>query len=215
MIISPSLLAADFLNLKSEFELLQPIENLWIHLDIMDGHFVPNLTFGTPIIQHLKNVCHHPLDAHFMVTNPVLYLDLAKTWGLHNFTFHFEAITHHHDFILAAKKIFPSVGISLNPCTKLESVPLSIFGMVDLVLIMSVNPGFGGQGFIPESIDKVISLEAIRHKNSFNFVIQVDGGVNEKNAPYLFQAGATNLVAGSYIFSEPQKKYKKRIDSLR
>ncbi len=215
VIISPSLLSANFLELKADLERLNTVDNLWLHLDIMDGHFVPNLTFGEPVLNKVKTVSKHNLDAHFMVTNPDFYADSFKDLGLHNFTFHWEAITHHDRLIQKLKEIYPSVGISLNPSTPLSVVPEYIWGKVDLVLLMSVNPGFGGQKFIPEIVDKVIELDKIRHENKFNFQIQVDGGINDQNAGYLIQAGANNLVAGNYIFSEPNKDYLSRVNKIR
>lgn len=213
--ISPSLLSADFLDLKTDLARFNEIDDLWIHLDIMDGHFVPNLTFGEPVLNKIKQATGHKLDAHFMVTNPDQYADSFKNVGLHNFTFHWEAMIHHDRFITKLKELYPSVGISLNPSTPLSVVPEYIWGKVDLVLLMSVNPGFGGQKFIPAIVDKVIALDEIRHRNNFKFNIQVDGGITDENAGYLIQAGASNLVAGSYIFSEPNKDYKARINKIR
>jgi ribulose-phosphate 3-epimerase len=215
IIISPSLLSVDFLELKIELERLNQIDDLWLHLDVMDSHFVPNLTFGEPVLNKIKTVSKHKLDAHFMVTNPDFFIENFKSVGLHNFTFHWEAVTHHDRLIQKIKEFYPSVGISLNPSTPLSAVPHYIWSKVDLVLLMSVNPGFGGQKFIPEIVDKVIELDQIRHANQFNFQIQVDGGINEQNAGYLIQAGANNLVAGSFIFSEPNKNYSERIQKIR
>ena len=215
IIISPSLLSVDFLELKIELERLNQVEDLWLHLDVMDSHFVPNLTFGEPVLNKIKTVSKHKLDAHFMVTNPDFFIENFKNVGLHNFTFHWEAVTHHDRLIQKIKEFYPSVGISLNPSTPLSAVPHYIWSKVDLVLLMSVNPGFGGQRFIPEIVDKVIELDQIRHTNQFNFQIQVDGGINEQNAGYLIQAGANNLVAGSFIFSEPNKNYSERIQKIR
>jgi ribulose-phosphate 3-epimerase len=215
IIISPSLLSVDFLELKIELERLNQIDDLWLHLDVMDSHFVPNLTFGEPVLNKIKTVSKHKLDAHFMVTNPDFFIENFKNVGLHNFTFHWEAVTHHDRLIQKIKEFYPSVGISLNPSTPLSAVPHYIWSKVDLVLLMSVNPGFGGQKFIPEIVDKVIELDQIRHANQFNFQIQVDGGINEQNAGYLIQAGANNLVAGSFIFSEPNKNYSERIQKIR
>lgn len=213
--ISPSLLSADFLNLKADVDRLNGIDNLWLHLDIMDSHFVPNLTFGEPVLRNLKTISKHKLDAHFMVTDPDFFADNFKDVGLHNFTFHWEALVHHDRLIQKLKTLYPSVGISLNPSTPLSVVPEYIWSRVDLVLLMSVNPGFGGQKFIPEVVDKVIELDRIRHENKFKFDIQVDGGVTNENAGYLIQSGANNLVAGSYIFSEPNKDYLSRINAIR
>lgn len=215
VIISPSLLSVDFLELKTEIERLNQIDDLWLHLDIMDAHFVPNLTFGEPVLNKLKTISKHKLDAHFMVTNPDLFADSFKDVGLHNFTFHWEAVTHHDRLIDKLKSIYPSVGISLNPSTPINVIPPYLLGKIDLVLLMSVNPGFGGQKFIPEIVDKVIELDQLRHAHGFNFQIQVDGGINDQNAGYLIQAGANNLVAGSYIFSAPNKDYLSRINKIR
>jgi ribulose-phosphate 3-epimerase len=215
VIISPSLLSADFLDLKTDIERLNAVDNLWLHLDIMDGHFVPNLTFGEPVLRKVKDVCKHKLDAHFMVTNTEFYAESFKDLGIHNFTFHWEAVVHQDRFIQRLKELYPSVGISLNPGTPVSVIPEYILGKVDLILLMSVNPGFGGQKFIPEIVDKVIKLDQIRHENKFKFQIQVDGGINDQNAGYLIQAGANNLVAGNYVFSEPNKDYLSRINKIR
>lgn len=215
VIISPSLLSADFMDLKTDIERLNAVDNLWLHLDIMDGHFVPNLTFGEPVLRKVKDVCKHKLDAHFMVTNTEFYADSFKDLGIHNFTFHWEAVVHQDRFIQRLKELYPSVGISLNPGTPVSAIPEYILGKVDLILLMSVNPGFGGQKFIPEIVDKVIELDKIRHENKFKFQIQVDGGINDQNAGYLIQAGANNLVAGNYVFSEPNKDYLSRINKIR
>lgn len=214
-IISPSLLSADFLNLQKEIEAFQDISDLWFHLDIMDGHFVPNLTFGTPVIKNLPSITKHPLDAHLMVKNPELYLDLFKDIPLHNFTFHWEATKHHHRLITEAKKKFPNVGISLNPSTPINSIPELILSSVDLILIMTVNPGFGGQSFIDECIQKIQNLNKIKKQNNFKFSIQIDGGINKGTAPKVIKAGASNLVAGSYIFKHKTNEYPSAIESLR
>lgn len=215
IIISPSLLSVDFLNLKTELERLNNIDDIWLHLDVMDGHFVPNLTFGEPVLNKIKTVSKHKLDAHFMVTNPEFYVDSFKKVGLHNFTYHWEAVSEHDELISKIKANYPSAGISLKPNTPISVLPLSILSKIDVILIMSVEPGFGGQKFMPESIDKIIALDQIRHENKLKFEIQVDGGISEANAGYLIQAGATNLVAGSYIFSEPNKDYAQRINKIR
>lgn len=215
IIIAPSLLSVDFLNLGKELEALNKIDDLWIHLDIMDGHFVPNLTFGEPVIRKIKTVSKHKLDAHFMVTNPDFYVDSFKDLGIHNFTFHWEAVDHHDRFIQRVKEVYPSVGVSLNPSTPVSAIPKYLFKHIDLVLLMSVNPGFGGQKFIPDIVDKLIELDTIRSEGGFTFQIQVDGGINDQNAGYLIQAGANNLVAGNYIFSEPNQDYLSRVNKIR
>jgi len=213
--IAPSLLSADFMELGSELKAFDGIENLWFHLDIMDGHFVPNLTFGEPVLNKVKTISHHKLDGHFMVTNPEFYIENFKNVGLHNFTYHWEAVSDHEAIISKIKAHYPSVGISIKPKTPVSAIPLSILSQIDLVLVMSVEPGFGGQKFMPEAIDKLIELDLIRHQNQLKFQIQVDGGITDENAGYVIQAGANNLVAGSYIFSEPNKNYAQRINKIR
>lgn len=213
--IAPSLLSCNFLELGKEVERLNQSKDLWLHLDIMDGHFVPNLTFGAPVLKGLKSISKHPLDAHFMVTNPADFLEWFKDTGLHNFTFHWEAVTHHDRFIQKAKETYPSVGISLNPSTPVSVIPSYLLKKIDLVLLMSVNPGFGGQSFIPGVMDKVAELSKFKNEHGLNFQIQVDGGVTDRNAADLIRAGATNLVAGSYVFGAPQNNYESRIQILR
>lgn len=215
MIIAPSILSADFLNLKDEINRLSSARDLWIHLDIMDGHFVPNLTFGKTVIKNLSQITDHPLDAHFMVTNPQAYMDPFKDIKLHNFTFHWEAVTHHDSFISQLKTIYPSVGVSLNPSTPVSVIPEYLFEKIDLILVMTVNPGFGGQKFINDGLTKTKQLNEIKKRTGFDFHIQIDGGVNDTNAKKLADAGATNLVAGSYIFGEPNKDFIARIEQLR
>ncbi len=214
-VIAPSLLSANFLRLGDEIDRLNAVKDLWLHLDVMDGHFVPNLTFGPVVLKDLKNVSKHPLDAHFMVTNPADHIVWFKDAGLHNFTFHWEAEVHHDRLIQFAKQHYPSVGISLNPSTPIGLVPDYILSQVDLVLLMSVNPGFGGQSFIPAIVDKCQQLAALRAKLGAKFQIQIDGGVTDKNSKLLIAAGADNLVAGSYVFGAPQNNYEQRISSLR
>ncbi len=215
VIVAPSLLSCKFLEMGADIKRLDGINDLWLHLDIMDGHFVPNLTFGEPVLNQIKNITTHKLDAHFMVTNPEFYVESFKNVGLHNFTFHWEAVTHHDRFIQFAKTIYPSVGISLNPSTPISVIPDYIFSKIDLILIMSVNPGFGGQKFIDGVVDKIKALNDIKKKHGYKFHIQVDGGVTDKNSKDLIAAGATNLVAGSYVFSEPSMNYAARVNSLR
>lgn len=215
IIISPSLLSANFLELKKDIERLNGLDDLWLHLDIMDSHFVPNLTFGEPVLNQLKKITTHKLDAHFMVTNPDFFIENFKLVGLHNFTYHWEAVNNHEVIIAEIKKHYPSVGLSIKPATPVSAIPKNILEMLDVVLVMSVNPGFGGQKFMSESIDKIIELDQIRHTHKMKFQIQVDGGISDQNAGYLIQAGANNLVAGSYIFSEPKQDYASRINKIR
>lgn len=214
-IIAPSILSADFMNLGEELKRLENEKEIWIHLDIMDGHFVPNLTFGPTVLKNIKAYSTHKLDAHFMVENPKEHALWFSNLGLHNFTFHWEAVTHHDSFIKDLKKMYPSVGVSLNPSTPVSVIPHYLFHEIDLVLIMSVNPGFGGQTFISGAIDKIRELNDLKSKLKVDFEIQVDGGVTEKNANELIEAGATNLVAGSFIFKEPSSNYSGQISKLR
>lgn len=213
--IAPSILSADFLSLGEEIKRLDGAKDLWVHLDVMDGHFVPNLTFGATVIKNLKDITEHKLDAHFMVTNPEDFIESFKDTGLHNFTFHWEAVVHHDSFIQKLKRYYPSVGISLNPSTPVEVIPEYILKNIDLVLIMSVNPGFGGQSFIEGVVSKIEKLNSFKKENGLNFEIQIDGGVTDKNAKDLISAGATNLVAGSFVFGEASKNYLGQIDKLR
>lgn len=214
-VISPSLLACDFMRLEDEIKELEGIENIWLHLDIMDGHFVPNLTFGHEIIKGISTTTKQKLDAHFMVTNPDFYLETLKEVALHNFTFHFEATHDALGLIKKARQFFPSVGLSLKPGTALEAIDASIWRELDLVLIMSVEPGFGGQKFMKESLQKIRQLYHYRKQNDLDFTIQVDGGINIETAPLALDAGADNLVAGSAIFKAQKSAWPQRIDELR
>ncbi len=215
-IISPSILSANFLRLEEQIQMASEQKNLWWHLDIMDSHFVPNLTFGAPVLKELSKVTTHKLDAHFMVTNPDFFVENFKELNIHNFTFHWEAVTHHDRLISYIKKNYPSAGISINPSTDLNIIPDYIFEKIDLILLMSVNPGFSGQKFISSVYQKIEKLQKIKKEKSLNFHIQIDGGVDESNAAQLIQTGATNLVSGSYLFSAKNKvEFNQRIESLR
>ena len=213
--ISPSILSADFLNFQTEIDRFTDCKDLWFHLDVMDGHFVPNLTFGKTILKDLHKITKHKLDAHFMVSNPEFFVEDFKDIGIHNFTFHWEATNHPDRLIQIAKEHYKSVGISLNPGTPHTVIPNYLLKKIDLILIMSVNPGFGGQSFIDGIFEKIEYFKQIKESINPNLVIQIDGGVKDTNAQSLIEAGANNLVAGSYIFSEPNKDYSKRIDLLR
>lgn len=214
-IISPSLLACDFLNIESELKAFSEIRNIWFHLDIMDGHFVPNLTFGHPIIEQIVKKSPHKCDAHFMVTNPEFHGETLKNSGIHNFTFHYEAVLDVMGLIKTLKNVYPSVGISIKPGTPVSKLSDDVLKLVDLILVMSVEPGFGGQAFMPSAFEKIKELKMRRHSLKANFQIQVDGGITDKNARDLITAGADNLVAGSYIFKNPKEDYHKFIDLLR
>ena len=214
-IISPSLLACDFLNIEPELQSFAGLTDLWFHLDIMDGHFVPNLTFGHPIIELIVKKSPHRCDAHFMVTNPEFYGETLKNAGLYNFTFHYETVLNSFSLIQELKKSYPCVGISIKPLTPVNKLSDEVLKSVDLVLVMSVEPGFGGQSFMPSAFDKIKELKTRREKLNAHFQIQVDGGVTDKNAKELILAGADNLVAGSYIFKTTKDNYKNKVESLR
>lgn len=188
---------------------------MWFHLDIMDGHFVPNLTFGHPIIELITKKAPHKCDAHFMVTNPEFHGETLKNTGLHNFTFHVEAVMDSLSLIKDLKKNYPSVGISIKPNTPVHKLSDEVLKAIDLVLVMSVEPGFGGQSFMPSAFDKIKELKSRRESLKAHFQIQVDGGVTDKNAKELIEAGADNLVAGSYVFKNGKDHYKAKIESLR
>ena len=214
-IISPSLLACDFLNIEPELKAFDDIEDLWFHLDIMDGHFVPNLTFGHPIVELVTKKTTIKCDAHFMVTNPEFYAETMKSYGLYNFTFHYESTLHSLLLIKELKKHYPSVGISIKPNTPTHQLSDEILNEIDLALVMSVEPGFGGQSFMPIAFDKIEELNLRKKRIGAHFQIQVDGGVSNKNAKELLNRGADNLVAGSYIFKNKREDYKEMVNSLR
>ena len=215
IIISPSLLACDFLNIEPELNAFNNVLDMWFHLDIMDGHFVPNLTFGHPIIELITKKAKHKCDAHFMVTNPEFYGETLKNSGLHNFTFHLEATPDSLGLIKKLKANYPSVGISIKPNTAVSALSDEILKAIDLVLVMSVEPGFGGQSFMPSTFDKIKDLKARRKNLQTKFQIQVDGGVTDQNSKALIDAGADNLVAGSYVFKTNKENYPAKIESLR
>lgn len=217
-IISPSILGGDFLNIENEITQLNEAVNIWHHLDIMDGHFVPNLTFGHPIIKRLSSITKHKLDAHLMVTNPEFYVETFKDYGIHNITFHVEALKTEKELlrlIKKAKTLYQSVGISIKPKTPLSTVPNEILQEIDLFLMMSVEPGFGGQSFIENTYSKLDELTLRKSKSALSFQIQVDGGVSNLNCYKLISHGVDNLVAGSYIFKTSEKNYIEKIKSLK
>ncbi|MCK9562862.1 MAG: ribulose-phosphate 3-epimerase, partial [Bacteroidales bacterium] len=176
-IISPSLLSADFAFLKQEIDFINSSAANWFHLDIMDGVFVPNISFGLPLVETIKKYAKKPLDIHLMITNPDLYIERFKNAGADWLTVHIEACTHAHRTIHAIKKLGIKAGISLNPHTPINSIE-NIITDVDMVLIMSVNPGFGGQSFIPQSIQKIKELKKLIQKTNSQALIQVDGGID-------------------------------------
>ncbi|MEH0860125.1 ribulose-phosphate 3-epimerase [Halobacteriovorax sp. DPLXC-1] len=214
-IISPSILAADFTNLISDISVIEYVNDLWLHLDVMDGHFVPNLTFGIPIIKQLKKKTKLPLDVHLMVTNPEFHMEELKDVGIENITYHFEIETDHMELISKYRSHYNSIGLSIKPKTKAQDLDLELLKKLDLVLVMSVEPGFGGQSFMPNALDKIEYLNKVRKENNLSFKIQVDGGINKETGTKCRNKGADNMVAGSYIFGKEKDQYKTQIETLR
>ena len=198
-LISPSLLASDFANLQSECEMLNKSEADWYHLDVMDGVFVPNISFGMPVIAAINKHTLKPLDVHLMIENPDSYIKDFKAAGANILTVHYEACTHLHKTLQAIKEEGMKAGVALNPHTPVELLE-GIIHEIDLVLIMSVNPGFGGQKFIESTYEKVRKMKALITKNGAETKIEIDGGVTSANAKKLIEAGADVLVAGSFVF---------------
>lgn len=199
MIVSPSLLAADFLNLGKDIEMINQSEAEWLHLDIMDGAFVPNLSFGFPVIEAVASKCTKKLDVHLMIERPEGFLTELKDLGTYIMNVHYEACTHVHRLIQQIKDNGMKAAVTLNPGTPI-CVLEDIIQDLDMVLLMTVNPGFGGQKFIEHSIDKVKRLREMIDSRGLNTLIEVDGGVNAETAPRLAAAGVDVLVSGSYIF---------------
>lgn len=198
-IISPSLLSANFNELAKDIEMINQSDADWFHLDIMDGVFVPNISFGFPIISHVNKLAKKPLDVHLMIVDPDKYISEFKKAGADYLTVHYEACSHLHRTIQNIKNEGMKAGVSLNPHTSVDLVE-DIIGDIDLVLLMSVNPGFGGQKFIENTYEKVEKLRELANKKNPNLIIEIDGGVDNTNAKKLTEKGATALVAGSFVF---------------
>jgi ribulose-phosphate 3-epimerase len=199
-LIAPSLLSADFLNLEKDIEMVNASEADWFHLDVMDGMFVPNISFGFPVIEKIAQIARKPLDVHLMIVDPDRYLERFKKAGATIISVHYEACDHLHRTIHAIQDLGCKAGVVLNPHTSVHLLE-DIIRDVDLILIMSVNPGFGGQKFIEHSILKIERLKSLINATNSPALIEVDGGVDLENAPRLLKAGADVLVAGSTIFS--------------
>lgn len=204
-IISPSLLAADFLHLDKDIEMINESEAEWLHLDIMDGTFVPNISFGFPVIEAVASKCTKKLDVHLMIERPEKFISQLQKLGAYMMNVHYEACPHLHRMIQQIKEAGMKAGVTLNPHTPLAAVE-DILEDVDMVLLMTVNPGFGGQKFIEHSIDKVRRLREMIDSRGLHTLIEVDGGVNAETAPRLVAAGVDVLVSGSYVFKAADPK---------
>jgi len=211
-LIAPSLLAADFSNLQRDIEMINESDADWFHIDIMDGVFVPNISFGMPVLRDIKKHAKKTLDVHLMIVNPDQYIETFSELGADILTVHLEACTHMHRTIQAIKATGMKAGIALNPHSSVNQLK-DVIKDIDLVCLMSVNPGFGGQSFIENTYNKVKELKELIQSTGSDCQIEIDGGVTNKNAKKLVQAGANILVAGSYIFknSNPTETISKLI----
>ena len=198
-LIAPSVLAADFSNLQRDIEMINESDADWFHIDIMDGVFVPNISFGMPVLRDIKKHAKKTIDVHLMIVNPDQYIETFATLGADILTVHWEACTHMHRTIQAIKAAGMKAGIALNPHSSVNQLK-DIIKDIDLVCLMSVNPGFGGQSFIENTFDKVKELKELIQSSGSDCQIEIDGGVTNENAKKLVQAGANILVAGSYVF---------------
>lgn len=199
-LIAPSVLAADFANLQRDIEMINNSEADWFHIDIMDGVFVPNISFGMPVLQAITNHAKKPIDVHLMIVDPDRYIKEFASLGADILTVHYEACTHLHRTLQGIKAEGMKAGVAINPHTSVKLLN-DLIQDIDLVCVMSVNPGYGGQSFIENTLKKVKQLKKMIKKKGANTLIEIDGGVTDKNAAELVKAGADVLVAGSYVFN--------------
>lgn len=198
-LVAPSLLSADFGNLKSDMEMINRSECDWLHIDIMDGVFVPNISFGFPVLKYVAQLCKKPLDVHLMIVQPEKFLNEVKALGAYSMNVHMEACPHLHRVVQQIKEAGMKAGVTLNPATPVSSLA-DIIEDLDIVMLMAVNPGFGGQTFITHTLDKVRELRSLIDGRGAKALIEVDGGVNRDTGRRLIEAGADVLVAGSAVF---------------
>jgi len=201
--LAPSILSADFANLQRDVEMINQSTADWFHVDVMDGVFVPNISFGMPVVKAVHRHAKKPLDVHLMIVDPDRYIKDFKACGAEILTVHYEACPHLHRTLQAIRAEGMKPGVAINPHTPVTALS-DILGDVDLVLLMSVNPGFGGQSFIENTFVKLSQLKALREERGLSFLIEIDGGVNDGNAAKLIHAGADVLVAGNYVFASNQ-----------